>query len=191
MKKRVVLIALLLLMIVQCIVPMYMIYKQERIMTSGQEFLFRCRPIDPLHPLMGRYVALNLTDLEGIPFAKGEKFQKGKPAYVSFETDKDGFVKMKEFSYLKPNNNYFSVKEYVLSEVTPLKIHVRVPFDKYYMDESLAPMAESVLWELTQKDTVKVYAKIKIRDGKGVVDSVYINKTRLEDFVKEKIKLQK
>ncbi len=58
--------------------------------------------------------------------------------------------------------------------------HVAVPFKRYYMPEHLAPIAEQAYRSSAGKDGV---ALIRIKDGYGAIDEVYIGDKTIYEYL--------
>ena len=59
MAKKYLILAFALMVGVQLLFPLKMIIEREIIITKGQTFLFKIRPIDPYDAFRGRYVSIN------------------------------------------------------------------------------------------------------------------------------------
>ena len=140
--KKFLLTFLIIAAIVQLFVPTYMIWDRFDVLTTGQEVKIKVNPIDPYDAFRGRYVALR--------YRLGEINRNGK--YGVLKVDDDGFAtvemtvdeKPTEGIYLTSNNdNYFNV-----------------PFDRYYMEENMAPKAEKMV-----NSSDDVYIVVRVKNG--------------------------
>ncbi len=168
--KKYAYILLSILIVLQLAVPAYMIAEKHDILQSGKEFRFRVMPVDPYDAFRGRYVAINF----GQRSQSIENFMpKNGKIYAIIETGEDGFSTVASGSIQKPTNADYLFAKYQYGQI-------RLPFDRYYMDEKLAPKAETT-YRAERRDA---YVVLKVKNGKGVIEGLYINDERIEDYVK-------
>lgn len=165
--KKFLLPILIVVILIQLFIPANMIYQKYDIIKTGQEFKFRVNPIDPYDAFRGRYVSLNYG--ETFPMDRNGK-------HGSIVVGKDGFAKIDKISdepigdiYVRSTrNDYF-----------------KMPIDRYYMDEKMAPQAETLIREqVTGKDT---YITVRIKNGTLVITGLYIDGMPIEDIIKSKL----
>jgi hypothetical protein len=58
-----------------------------------------------------------------------------------------------------------------------------MPVDRYYMEEKIAPKAENAYRENVNQNNT--YIKTKVKNGSIVIEGLYINDMRIEDYVKQ------
>ena len=171
-----------LLAVIQLGVPLAMIAKYEAALAFGQEFKFRCAPVDPIDNLRGRYVALNFD----LKLPADDKYSSSeKIHWALIEPDADGFAKA------------VSVSDYAPGRGTAIKYSTKwgsaeLPFNKYFMNESLAPQAEQAYRAATARrideaaatKASNCYLTVKIWRGIAVSEQLYINGQPVEELLR-------
>jgi len=183
-----------LLCAVQVGVIVFQIMSYERILKEGEVFYLKVSPLDPYDPFRGRYVTLRFDTATKAPLAKGEAMEVLPKAYAIFEHS-DQNDSIKEIRFTKPHSgNFLEVTVNVLKQKGRLEykntkmdpsdtVYFSLPFDRFYMREALAPKAEKVL---RQNSGITVKAKLRILEGKGVIEDLMVADTPLSQFVLNK-----
>jgi uncharacterized membrane-anchored protein len=187
MKKRSWLfVTFLLVAFVQLFVPAQLIWNREEILETGKDYQFRTAPIDPNDPFRGKYVALRFEE-NWVEVRDPEGWKNEEEIYVLLKTDSQGFVKATGVSKSEPAAGSSFVKakvEYVSNEKGLKKLYFNYPFDRFYLEESLAKEAEETYVE-TQQDSMQIaYALVKIKDGDAVLKDVFIDSVSIIEIVK-------
>ena len=172
-------------MLLMLAVPVQMIYTYENILDEGEIHRFKPRPIDPSNPFQGRYVRLYFEDRELEYTGARDIFERGNMAYVSLEKDAEGISHAKQI-YLSPPKDQAYVKVEISSSG---KEHVRFryPFSEYYMNEKMAPLAETEVRKHSNRNEVEVYVDVRIKDGEGIIEQLYVKDQPIEDFLRERM----
>ena len=161
--KKLLLPALIAVIIIQLSVPVYMIFDKYDTLRTGEEFKFLVLPVDPYDAFRGRYVSLNLR--QDILYGGGK--------YGLISVDSDGFAYIESITDEKPQTG-----AYIKSGSRDWFI---IPVDRYYMDEKLAPMADSLT---RQRDLDEnAYVAVRVKNGKIVVSGLFIGGTAIEDII--------
>lgn len=185
--------ALLILGIVaalQLLVPASMILKHERILREGELYRFRTRPIDPADPFQGRYVRLGFEN-DYIPGTneKEQAPEHNDRVFVTLSTDAEGFCQMKGWSRTKPETGAFLKLTYSgpkhdwnrpTQKSTYKGLWFRLPFDRFYMEESKAPRAETLVREGTRN--TNCWAAVRVLNGTALIENVYIAGTPIREL---------
>lgn len=159
----------------QLMVPIDMIKTKENVLSKGTAFYFKTQPIDPVDYMRGRYINLYFANNRFTKDTTDKIFMFSEKAYVTVGTAKTGESFVTDVSKEKPTStsNYFRAMIYAYPNDTTITINF--PFDKFYMDENKAPVAETVYNE-SNRDTLKnCFAKVFIKDGEFVLDDVLID----------------
>ena len=193
--KLLISIAFGLLCCIQLGVIGFQIVTYERVLKEGEAFYFDVLPFDPYDPFRGRYVTIRFDwDTLKAPLVGSlEEVAKTGKTYAILEHTK-GADRIKEVTPSKPDKGYFIEVTNVYpesersekptkKEAKELKmIHFSLPFDRFYMREDLAPQAEKLLRFNDEKNT-DIQAKIKILNGKGVIEDLIINKQPIAQYL--------
>ncbi len=170
--KKLILSALVILILAQILVPVYMIANKYDTLRSGIEYKFRVEPVDPYDAFRGRYLVISLTDINRASInGKG-----GAKKYAVIKNNADGFADIDSFSDQKPDG-----VDFVKGKIQYGSF--RLPIDRYYMDEKLAPKAETIYRENRQE----AYVTVRVKNGNVVVSGLFINGIAIEEYVKQQM----
>ncbi len=169
--------------LIQLFVPAQMIFNKETILETGTAYKFRTQPIDPNDPFRGKYITLRY-DFNSIK-TEDTLWERKEEAYVYLATDSLGFAKPFAITREKLDLD----DDYVMAEINwynkkKQEVSVRLPFNRYYMEESKAYEAE-VAHRKAQRDSLpdNTYALVFIKDGKAVLGDVLIDEISIKDHV--------
>lgn len=169
--------------VVQIFVPVQMIWQQENILKQGEVYKFKTRPIDPTDPFRGKYITLqyemNSFSISDTSYVKGDKIQ------VYLKKDDHGFAKIDTISKTTLEKN----KDYVEATIVDNykgKVSFKLPFDRFYMEETKAYDAEKAYREVN-RDSLKanVYALVYIKEGQAVLKDVIIDGIPIQEYVEK------
>jgi uncharacterized membrane-anchored protein len=171
---------------VQLTVPAFQIWKHEDILRTGMPYKFRTAPVDPYDAFRGRYVALNYADTQA-PVRRGDKLEYRQPAYVGLAVDDAGFARFTELSAMPPVGCDFVRVQYWYSVGQGSNSQFRLPFDKFFMEETKAPKAEQAYWRHGNRrgDTNDTYVVVRVKGGRGVIEDLYIKDTPIRNFLEQ------
>lgn len=166
-----------LLALAQLTVPLYMAYHWEDIRQTGHAYLWETQPIDPYDAFRGRYVELGFKEAKG-PIADGEEIKFGQTAYASISVNREGYAYIESIAIHKPDQgDYVQVKVIQLEDG---RARVLLPFRRFYMTEDLAPLAETAYRKSGRQNS---HILVKIKDGLGVVDQLYIGDQTIYEYL--------
>jgi uncharacterized membrane-anchored protein len=168
--------------IVQLAVPISQIVRYELTLRKGQIFKFKTAPVDPYAAFRGRYVALGFEQNQA-PVSGGKKIVRGKPVYASIEVGADGFARFSSISFEPPEDKpYLKAR---LSHVDNTVARIELPFDRYYMEEHLAPAAEEAYRQHNLRGLQDAYATVRILNGIGVIETLFVAGKPITEFMRE------
>jgi hypothetical protein len=200
--------------------PAYKIITYEFPADRPAVYRFRSGIVDPYDPFRGRYAALrplpDSLDLKeridlpygGIAYAVLSEDSEGlasikslalKPAegedclkvrvfgYMPLD-DKGGLIKNIEETKSAPEDMAEARKE--PAEPAAYRYRVRLPFDRYYMNEKLAPEAEKAVAEIMRGgETDAVVIKVRVyKDGNYAIEDLELNGTPIKEALKERLR---
>ena len=154
--------------------PASQISRYERVLQEGKAFRFRTAPVDPYDAFRGRYVQLRFDNLTAVAPA-GMTAPHEDDLYARVVEDADGFARFEELSKKPPEGtpDYVKVELGWYSDYpTNRRVTVQVPFDQFFMNEKLAPMAEQAYRNLNRRGTTNVWAVVRVLNGKGVIENL-------------------
>ena len=171
----------ILLAIVHLLVPLYMIWRWEDILQHGRQYTWVTAPIDPYDALRGRYVDLHFKEMKGT-IQDDVQLSYGQTAYAMIDENEEGYAVIRAISAAAPKDApYIKVK---VSYVQDGNIaHFMLPFKRYYMPESLAPAVEEAYRKNAGKECTVL---VRIKDGYGVVEQLYIDDKNIYDYLQDK-----
>lgn len=175
----------ILVVLAQLFVPLHMIFNQEDIIRTGKEFKFQTVPIDPYDPFRGKYITLFFKERE-ITVKNATKWIPGETAYATLITNKNGFAKISSISKAKPKNSESYLKMKIGYALNSTKIAIDFPFNRFYMNENIAPKAEKIYQEFSMKEKNETYALVAVKNGESVIKDLRINEVSIKDLASKK-----
>jgi len=173
--KKYLFIAFALLVLVQLLVPFQMIWKRENVWKKGQDVKFRMAPVDPVHPLRGRYINLHFSDDLHF-YQTGIDWKRNQKVRVYLTLNKQGFARIDTVTAGAVPDKELFVKAKVDYVVKPAgKIALYYPFERFYLEETRAPAVEKKFMELQAGQIQNSYALLKIHKGDAVITDLFLN----------------
>ncbi len=186
MNQKITIPAFILMVLAQLYVPASMIFQKERVITQGTAYKFRTAPIDPNDPFRGKYITLSFNET-GVKVDNAEEWNYVDKVYVFLTTDSSGYAMIQSIAREKPEgrNDYIKANiDYVQTD-TLSTVFVRYPFDRFYMEESKAPLAEQVYTEAAIDTNQVAYALVMVRNGDAVVRDIFIDDVSITEVIRK------
>lgn len=163
--------------------PYNMIRQSRFILNNGTPYRFLLQPIDPYDVFRGSYVALNYN-IPLIPVQ--DSLHSYQDVYVTLANDSADFTYFeKVYQQPPPDQPYLEVK---VDYYTNGKVQVNVPENirYYYLNEKKAPQVERAIARPRLPDEIenRAYVQVRVRNGKAVVEELYINNKPVREFFK-------
>lgn len=175
--KRLMLGLFVVVALLQAAAPLYMAWRWEDILQTGHRFHWQTAPVDPADAFRGRYIDLRFK--EDTAPVTGDLIT-GQQVYALIAENAEGQAYISAVSVNRPAQGYYvKVRAYAKG---PGTAHVTLPFTRYYLPENLAPAAENAYGESAGKTGV---AAVRIKDGYGVVEQLYIGEQTLYEFLRQ------
>lgn len=169
----------------QIFVPGQMIWSSEKTIEEGHLYKFKTAPVDPVDPFRGKYIRLRYeVENTMYEFDTTITLIENQNIYASIE-EKGGYASVSDLS-LQPPTGSGSYIKVVIRRMENGKAKISVPFDKYFMKESLAKPAEDLARELRNDSTSTIYAEVSVLDGNAVLRNVMIDDQSIADLVRAK-----
>lgn len=183
--KKITWITFGLLLVLQLWVPASVIFQKEDVLANGKSYRFKTAPVDPNDFLRGKYVALQF-DENKMASGSTQQFKVGEEVNVLLMNDEAGFARIHSISRGRVSNGKDYIRT-VISSVTagPGFIYVSWPFERFYMDEFKAPLAETAYNQLRTDSTNISYALVRVKDGNAVLENVFINDQPIDVYITE------
>lgn len=183
--SKTVILLFLLVALVQLYVPAKMIFDKEAVLNEGNKYKFETVPIDPNDPFRGKYITLGFKE-NGFDVKDAMDWNRGETVYVTVNTGADGFAKISSISKEKPRDELDFIKAKVgFISYGSNYISINFPFDRYYMEESKAPVAEQTFRRSQNDSTQITYAVVHVKNGDAVLKNVMIGGVAIEEWVKD------
>jgi len=186
--KYLLLLAFVFVAAAQIYIPASMIFDSEDILKTGKTYKFITAPVDPNDPFRGRYITLGFD--QNIFKIDGETdFIGGEDIFVVLHENEDGFAEIIDLTHEKPGNKMDFVKakiNSISSHKDTTSIFIDYPFNRFYMEENKASIAEEAFIESQRHPGKTTYALVKIKDGNAVLEDVMIDGQSLKEIIDSK-----
>ncbi|MFM2166028.1 MAG: hypothetical protein RIS79_399 [Verrucomicrobiota bacterium] len=185
--KSLPLILFALVSLAQWAAPLSQIFKYERTLTNGTLIRLKCSAPDPYDPLRGRYLAVR-PDQDEAAIAKDTILRTGQHAYATLATGPDGLTTLREVHASPPaSGDYIRV---TYNYEAGSKANVSWPFNRFYLNEALAPEADKWFAE-TIRDAKGIIAEVRVHQGTAVLENLTFDGKSFRDILKERMKTAK
>ena len=179
--KKVLFPAFIIMVVLQWYFPVQMIRFHERVLQTGKEYKFRVAPVDPNDPFRGKFIVLQFRDVK-TTVEKGKDWAWQEDVYLTFQEDEQGFAVISKASSTLPDATQHYLKAQVEYVSADGEMEIRYPFNRFYMEEFKAPIAEQ-LYNAAALDTQQVaYAVVHMLNGQGVIKDVMINGKSIQEW---------
>jgi uncharacterized membrane-anchored protein len=169
------------LSVLQFFVPVWMIANREMTLRHGRQFRFRAAPVDPYDAFRGRYVALQFEQ-NAAPVPADEKLAMNQKVYIELAEDENGFARIAKIAADEPSGETYV--QCRVSSIIDSLVYLEIPFNRYYMDEKLAPAAEAAYREHSRREVRDVYVTVRVKDGNAVLEELYIERMSIREFLR-------
>lgn len=177
---RVVLLAFVCL--AQLAVPAWMLVSRERVLAAGETFRFECAPVDPVDVFRGRYVALAFAT-NPVTVPEGLRFAPGQRVFLRVVVGPDGFALLRDPSTTAPSDGAFlRARAHHLAGNGQLSLDL--PFDRYYLEEKLAPEAERAYRQRARGGARPTHVTVRLLDGRAVLEELYLDGLPVHEFLR-------
>jgi uncharacterized membrane-anchored protein len=181
-KRTYLVIGFCVLALIQIWVPLSMIARREATLRQGTAFRFQTRPVDPYDPFRGRYVALQFVS-DTVPTKVARSYERGQMVFVGIEEGTNGYAKLSGVSVDRPQDGHY-IRTKVYYHGGNSNLHVKLPFNRFYMNEHDAPEAE-IQFRRGQRGTPrKAHALVRVRSGMAVIEDLYVEEIPILEFLK-------
>ncbi len=164
----------------QLAVPLAMVVRQERTLATGPVYKFQLRPVDPVDPLRGRYLAIELA-AETVPRPPDLALVPGLPVFAALTNDAAGFAWVSRLSVEAPAEPYLACRVAYAAE---MQVGLAFPFDRYYLNERDAVAADAELRNLVRERPEAIWVTVRLRRGQGVIEGLFVGGDPLAEFLR-------
>ena len=173
-----------LAVLAQWAVPFSQIRGYEQTLATGSLIKLKCAAPDPYDPLRGRYLAVRPEQREAkVP--EGMKIQPHTAVYATLTTGADGLASITHLSHEPPaSGDYIRLKAtYPFNENTGIEW----PFDRFYINEKLAPEADKWFAENIRSET-GVIAEVRLLHGQAVLADLSFDGKSFREILKGRVR---
>jgi uncharacterized membrane-anchored protein len=173
-----------IVVLAQWAAPLSQIWTHEKVLTQGTLIKLKCTAPDPYDPLRGRYLAVRPNQSEA-PVTAGMELKHGAQVYAVLTTGADGFATITSLSLTPPaSGEYLRVKSgYVYNS----KADIFWPFDRFYVNEKLAPEADKWFAE-NIRSTQGITAEVRVLNGRAVLEDLSLDGKPFREILKARVK---
>ena len=175
--------------VAQWLLPLAGIWQHERVIARGTLLRIECGAPDPYDPLRGRYLAVrpgqsSVSEPEGFPRGGGLV-----PVWATLEAGDDGLARIKSVS-LEPVSGPTVIPLMARFQGTTNgtdMIWLEWPFDRFYLNERLAPDVDKLVAE-RRRDGKQTVAEVRLLDGRAVLTDILLDGVSVRELVRQAAK---
>lgn len=184
-------LALLVLAIAaQWAVPGWLIQRGQATLQQGTVYRLRTAPVDPVDPFRGRYVALDF-EAASITLARPDPaLRSGQRVYAPIRVGADGYAVLDAPLPQPPETGDYLTATVLWINADELRL--QLPFDRYYLDETLAPAAERryrdanrLRGEADEDPRRPAWVHVRVRGGYALIEELFIEGRPVRDLLRE------
>ncbi len=164
--------------------PLSQIWTYEQALAHGALIKLKCSAPDPYDPLRGRYLAVSPSQ-QAVDVPAGVELQDGAQVYGTLTTGADGLATITSLSLTPPTSgDYIMVKTRYVYES---KASIDWPFERFYINEKLAPEAD--VWLAENISTASgVTAEVRVLKGRAVLADLSVGGKSFREILKQRVK---
>jgi uncharacterized membrane-anchored protein len=164
--------------------PLSQIWTHEQVLAKGTLIKLKCSAPDPYDPLRGRYLAVR-PDQSRADVPASLELKSGTQVYALLTTGADGFATVSSLSLTPPaSGDYLRVKAGYVYEN---KAHIDWPFDRFYVNEKLAPEADK--WFAENIRSVQgITAEVRVLNGHAVLEDLSFDGKPFREILKARVR---
>ena len=190
----------------------FMIIRREMALSNGVVCRFLTAPVDPYDAFRGRYVALDIAEANSRLCDR--EYARGQRIYAVIGEGTNGYNVIARLTP-RPEAEAVCIRTRVLScweehrqlpagtngtvragrfrdttSVPTGRYHVRfaLPFDRFYMDEKLAPEAERAYLDASRRGKQEGVVVVRVWRGLGVIEDLELGGRPIRDVARERLR---
>ena len=183
MNRRVLLILFLAACAAQWVAATWKIVERELTLRYGDVYKFKTAPVDPVDAFRGRDVAVRVEP-DTVPFDGPWTREQGGWYFAELAVGEDGFARFVGLHDRCPPGKP-SIRTRLASFNDPeKKAWLKLPLDRFYMSERLAPEAERAYREHSRQGAQDAWLRVRVWRGRAAIEDLYIGDRPIRDVVK-------
>jgi len=168
----------------QWAVPLSAIRAHEQTLSQGTLYKLKCAAPDPYDPLRGRYLAVR-PEQQTVDVPSSTKWDTGLHVFGTLTTGPDGLATITQLSPTPPaSGDYIRLK---ITYANGPKAAFDWPFDRFYINEKLAPEADKWFAE-NIRSAPGITAEVRVLRGRAVLADLSLDGKPLREILKERVK---
>ena len=175
--------------VAQWLLPLAGIWQHERVISRGTLVRIECVAPDPYDPLRGRFLAVRPAGSR-VPKPEGMVGRDAVPVWATLEEGDDGLSRIQSLS-IEPVSGPTVIRLMAKwpdweRQTTAETVLVEWPFDRFYLNERLAPDADKLVAERFREGQEQPVAEIRLLDGRAVLTDVLVDGVSIREIVKQR-----
>ena len=172
----------------QWFVPLSQIRSHEQTLTKGTLYKIKCAP-DPYDPLRGRYLAVR-PEQQQVDVPADTKLENRQQVFATLTTGPDGLATITHLSLTPPASGDFVRLKTKYKYEYGKKIGIEWPFDRFYINEKLAPEADKWFAENIRSGDAGegIIAEVRVLNGRAVLADLSLHGKPFREILKERVK---
>ena len=173
--------------VAQWLLPLAGAWQHEHVVIRGRAVRIRCVAPDPYDLVRGRYLAVRPEE-NRLPAPPGMPENEAVSVWATLEAGDDGLARIKSLS-LEPVSGPTVIR--LVARLNPwaqedATVFVEWPFDRFYINERLAPDADKLIADLFRDGKERPVAEVRLLDGRAVLTDVLVDGESIRDVVKRR-----
>lgn len=164
--------------------PLAQIWTHEQTLTQGTLIKLKCAAPDPYDPLRGRFLAVR-PEQRDTSLPEGMKLERGMHVFATLTTGADGLATITHVSLTPPASGVFIRLK--TGYVYDSKAGIEWPFNRFYINEKLAPEADKWFAE-NIRGTKGIIAEVRVLNGRAVLADLSLDGKPFREILKERVK---
>jgi len=171
----------ILMSLILILLPLKLVWDQEKILENGKTYHFKLIPFDPTDPFRGKFITLRFAENQ-VYNSNDISFKIGEKA-VAILSESNNYAQIIDLQKTAPNigNNYLYV---IIKSIDNQQITFDLPFNKYYFNESKTDSINNILQSSLENINADNYAVVIVKNGMGTLQTIYINNKNIKDYFK-------
>jgi uncharacterized membrane-anchored protein len=174
----------------QWAVPGYLIQRGQATLQDGAVYRLRTAPVDPVDPFRGRYVVLDFEAASITLLKPDPALHAGQRVYAPIRVGVDGYAELAPPLPAPPQSgDYLTV---TVLWINGTELRLQLPFDRYYLDETLAPEAERRYWDANRagdddaEDPRRpAWVQVRVLDGYALTEELFIDGRPVHELLRD------
>jgi uncharacterized membrane-anchored protein len=171
----------------------HMILRRELTLRYGRVCRFLTAPVDPYDAFRGRYVALDIAEANRALCDR--EYARGERIYAVIGTGTNGLSVIERLAP-RPDAEAVCIKARVLScweedrrlPAGNYRVRYALPFDRFYMDEKLAPEAEKAYRDTNVRGRQEGVVVVRVWRGLGVIEDLELGGRSIRYVARERLR---